>query len=53
MTEQVNKLKLKLKKTWAKMLKAYAKGKIQKGYRLEDKAIQLELVIAEQEKSRA
>ena len=34
-----------LKKAWLKMLKAYAKGKLEKAKRLEAKIIQLELEI--------
>ena len=51
MSQKLLELELKLKKVWMKMLKAYAKGKIEKGYKLEDKAIQLELKIKDQEKT--
>jgi len=37
------KLMRHLKRTYMKMLRAYAKQKITKGYELEDKAIRLEL----------
>ena len=50
MSKNLLELKIRLQKVWMKMLKAYAKGKIDKGYKLEDKAIQLELKIKEQEK---
>ena len=40
----------KLKKTWLKMLKAYAKGKMEKAKKLEQKVIQLELEIAQDAK---
>ena len=33
----------KLKKTYMRMLRAYAKRKIERGYELEDKSIRLEL----------
>ena len=36
-----------LKKAWLKMLKAYAKGKLEKAKRLEAKIIQLELEITD------
>jgi len=39
----VKKLLRKLKKTYAKMLSAYARRKLAKAYELEDKAILLEL----------
>lgn len=42
------KLLRKLKKTYAKMLSAYARRLISKGYELEDKAILLELELREQ-----
>lgn len=38
-------LELQLKKLWLKMLKAYAKGKINKGKKLENKIIALEAEI--------
>lgn len=38
----------KLKKTYIKMLTAYARRKIEKAYKLEDKAILLELELREQ-----
>jgi hypothetical protein len=44
----VNKLKRKLKRTYMKMLRAYAKGLIEKGYHLEDKSIRLELELREE-----
>lgn len=43
MSELVNKLNLKLRKTWLKMLKAYSKGKTEKARKLEAKVIKLEL----------
>lgn len=38
----------KLKKTYAKMLSAYARHMLEKAYRLEDKAILLELQLKDQ-----
>lgn len=46
-----DKLKRKLKKTWMKMLRAYSKGLITKGYYLEDKAIRIELELREEQES--
>lgn len=43
----MNKLTRKLKKTYAKMLSAYARRKLAKAYELEDKAIRLELELKE------
>lgn len=43
MTEVLNAFEIKIKKTWLKMLKAYAKGKMDKAKRLEQKVIKLEL----------
>lgn len=43
-----SKLLIKLKKTYAKMLSAYARRKLAKAYQLEDKAILLELSLKEQ-----
>jgi len=43
MTETINKLQLKIKKVWFKMLKAYAKGNKEKAIKLENKIIALEL----------
>jgi len=40
----------KIKKTYMRMLRAYAKGLIEKGYRLEDKSIMLELELREEYK---
>ena len=42
------KILKKLKKTYIKMLYAFASGLIEKGYRLEDKAILLELKLRDQ-----
>jgi hypothetical protein len=39
----------KLKRTYMRMLRAYARGLIEKGYHLEDKAIRLELKLKESE----
>lgn len=44
-----DKIKRKLKKTWMKMLRAYARGLLTQGYYLEDKAIKLELKLREEE----
>lgn len=43
----VQAVNLKLKKAWLKMLKAYAKGKLEKAQRLEQKVIQLELELSD------
>lgn len=40
----------KLKKTYMKVLRAYARGLIEKGYHLEDKAIRLELELRDETK---
>ena len=40
---KIEKIKSKLKKTYIKMLYAFAEGLISRGYELEDKAIRLEL----------
>lgn len=45
---RANKLVHKLKKTYMKMLRAYARGLIEKGQRLEDKAIWLELELRDE-----
>jgi len=45
------KLLKKLKKTYIKMLYAFAYGLIEKGKRLEDKAILLELKIKDQHRT--
>ena len=42
------KLLRKLKKTYSKMLSAYARHMLEKAYRLEDKAIMLELELKDQ-----
>lgn len=42
------KILKKLRKTYIKMLYAFAYGLIEKGYRLEDKAILLELKLRDQ-----
>lgn len=42
------KLLRKLKKTYSKMLSAYARHLLEKAYRLEDKAIMLELELKDQ-----
>jgi hypothetical protein len=47
----MKKIKRKLKKTYMRMLRAYAKGLIDKGYRLEDKSIRLELELRDEYKS--
>jgi len=39
----------KLRKTYIKMLYAFANGLIEKGYRLEDKAIRLELELRDKD----
>lgn len=44
------KIKRKLKKTYMRMLRAYARGLIDKGYRLEDKSIRLELELRDEYK---
>lgn len=44
-------LHMKLRKTWLKMLKAYAIGKMNKAKKLEQKVIALELEIAKDEKA--
>lgn len=49
--KQVTKLKHKLKKTYMRMLRAYAKGLIEKGYHLEDKSIRLELELRDESKA--
>lgn len=43
MVQQINQLKMKLMKTWMKLLKASAKGKMDKAAKLEQKIIQLEI----------
>jgi len=43
------KIRKKLKKTYIKMLYAFANGLIARGYELEDKAIRLELKLKESE----
>jgi hypothetical protein len=48
MTKRKEKLVTKLKRVYAKMLSAYAKRKLEKAYKLEDKAILLELELREQ-----
>ena len=48
--KKFKKLKRKLKKTYMRALRAYAKGLIEKGYALEDKSIQLELELREEYK---
>jgi hypothetical protein len=48
---RIEKLKRKLKKTYLKMLRAYARGLIEKGYRLEDKSILLELELRDESKT--
>jgi len=47
----MKKIKRKLKKTYMRMLRAYARGMIEKGYRLEDKSIRLELELRDEYKS--
>lgn len=42
------KLLRRLKKTYSKMLSAYARHMLEKAYRLEDKAIMLELELKDQ-----
>lgn len=41
----------KIKKTYMRTLRAYARGLIEKGYHLEDKAIRLELELRDEYKS--
>jgi hypothetical protein len=48
---RIEKLKRKLKKTYMRMLRAYARGLIEKGYRLEDKSILLELELRDESKT--
>jgi hypothetical protein len=43
MTEKLNVIKLKLQKTWLRLLKAEAKRNIRKAAKLESKIIELEL----------
>jgi hypothetical protein len=43
MTEKLNVIKLKLQKTWLRLLKAEAKRSIRKAAKLESKIIELEL----------
>ena len=43
MTEKLNVIKLKLQKTWLRLLKAEAKRNIRKAVKLESKIIELEL----------
>lgn len=45
------KIRRKLKKTYMRMLRAYAKGLIEKGYHLEDKSIRLELELRDEYKN--
>jgi len=45
----VDRLLRKLKKTYAKMLSAYARRKLAKAYELEDKAIRLELELKDEQ----
>jgi len=47
----MKKIKRKLKKTYMRMLRAYARGLIEKGYHLEDKSIRLELELRDEHKS--
>jgi hypothetical protein len=48
MKNKSEKLLTKLKRVYIKMLSAYARRKIEKAYKLEDKAILLELQLKEQ-----
>lgn len=48
----MKKLLHKIKKTYAKMLSAYARRKLAKAYELEDKAILLELELIDERKRR-
>jgi len=50
MGKKLNLLRLKMQKTWLKMLRAYSHDKTKKGKKLEQKIIQLELQIAREEK---
>ena len=43
MAEKLNVIKLKLQKTWLRLLKAEAKRNIRKAVKLESKIIELEL----------
>lgn len=45
----MNKFVKKMKKTYLKMLRAYSRGLIEKGYRLEDKWMRMELDTRESE----
>ena len=45
MSEMYHAILIKLKEKYLKMLKAYAKGKMNKAHKLEQKVIQLELAL--------
>ena len=45
MSDLIYEIQFKLKEKYLKMLKAYAKGKMNKAHKLEQKVIQLELAL--------